>query len=213
MNTGIALVKKNGIGKISLKKQENLSKIQPYIVNISGAFNLPYKILLTGWGGDQSNTNINGEYTFLGNYNAEPSWQNIYINQSISTPEGISGHPVIYFNTIYGAWEHLSNDIGWLNNSTNSLQIPLTGWYVYNAQGPATNILMTALNKGQISSNGHRIYTFRSGIANTLSSVFNYLELKGDWRDPNLSMRSNSIDLLFVGNPENFNENIIDLNY
>ena len=98
MNTGIGFFKKNGIGKILARRQENLSKIQPYIVNISGAFDLPYKILLTGWSGDQGNTNINGEYTFIGNYNAEPFWRNIYINESVSTPEGISGHPVIYFN-------------------------------------------------------------------------------------------------------------------
>lgn len=213
MNTGFMFVKKNGIGKILLKKQEDLSKIQPYIVNISGAFNLPHKILLTGWGGDQGDRNINGEYTFLGSYNLNPFWQNIYINQSVFTPEGISGHPVIYFNTNDNSWKHLSDDVGWDNSSTNPAQIPLTGWQINNAQGPATNIIMTALDKGQIIPNAHRVYTFISGVSNTLSSVFNYLELKGDWRDPNLSMRSNSIDLLFVGNPEYFNENIIDLNY
>ena len=111
---------------------------------------LPKKILLQGWAGDQGNDDINGEYTFIGNHSSVPSRQNIYINESISTPgEGVDDHPAIYWNGSY--WEHDSDDTGWENHSTNPNELPLTGWVEWEAQGPAGTITPILTNTKNIS--------------------------------------------------------------
>jgi len=106
---------------------------------------LPKKILLQGWAGDQSNNDINGEYTFIGNHSSVPFWQNIYV---LST---LGGGPIIYFDISQNRWEHNSDDVGWTNNSTNPNELPLTGWEEANAQGPAGTITPILTNTKNIS--------------------------------------------------------------
>lgn len=111
------------------------------------AVTLPKRILLQGWAGDQSNNDINGEYTFyyesyLENGAVIPL-QNIYLNLNKIASDGVPDsenilRPAIGF--YINSWFHESEDDGWSNPSTNPNVLPLNGWIENNAQGPAGTI-------------------------------------------------------------------------
>lgn len=110
------------------------------------AVNLPKRILLQGWEEDQSGDDINGEYTFY--YKSSSFYvlyQNIYLNLNKIATDGVVdsqniNRPAIVFRTDLNKWIHISDDAGWDNPSTNSNILPLNGWNIYDAQGPAGTI-------------------------------------------------------------------------
>lgn len=140
---------------------------------------LPKKILLQGWANDQGDNDINGEYIY-GEF-IPFKLQSGYIRQGAYLA-------YIYFDGYQ--WNHDSDDTGWINNSTNPNVLPLTGWIINDALGPAgtitpiltntknisikkQNLTSLKVDGGTTANNPSAVYVFKGGSINTLANIFN----------------------------------------
>jgi hypothetical protein len=192
-------------GKITVEEQGTIKALdntlnytaENYLQDTINGGDLPDTILLEGWGGDQGNMDINGIYVFYYTIFRD-SLKNVYLNLNKISPvggiidsQGIQ-RPAIYFDIYSNYWVHDSNDFGWINSSTDSNILPLNGWIIQNAVGPAGSIKKGSYircqdiyntynqkyNLGQVDSLFNQPFTFgrtKDWFNNTLQYNISYV--------------------------------------
>jgi hypothetical protein len=184
-------------GKITVEEQGVIKALdntlnytaENYLQDTINGGDLPDTIFLEGWANDEGNININGTYVYT--YNTPIYSQ---FNTFVNGYKHISLNSLIYFDNNFNLWqlETLADPYQWNNSSVDPNILPLNGWILNNALGPAGTITKGSYarcqdiyntynqkyNLGQIDSLFNQPFTFgktKDWFNNTLQYNVSYV--------------------------------------
>jgi hypothetical protein len=135
---------------------------------LSTALNLPKQIFLKDWGATEFpiDPNILLSFTFI--LEPTPLDGSIITYSSVYSPSYPAPQKIYFWGSYWELRDIGDNSAQWFNNSSSTI-LPLTGWEIDNAQGPAGTITPILTNTKNISINkqnlgGGKLNLFKSSI-------------------------------------------------